>query len=65
MQTQFALVGITVGIVFLPAPGILAHLFDSSFSFPSELFESLRGIRIAGCDISGTAVSDNIGDFYS
>ncbi len=61
----FVLIRISVGIGALPSPGILAHFFNSSFSFPMKLFERFARVAVAGCDIAGTAGLDGIGDLNS
>ena len=51
---------VAVGVLFLPVPGIAAHIFQVAFRFPAELPVCFVGIGIAGSDVAGTARGDFI-----
>src|SRR6476661_5825441 len=51
-------VGIAVGVVRLPAPGVLAHLVDRARGAPPELVLGARGVGVRLCDVAGAARRD-------
>ena len=56
---------ITVRIVFLPSPGVSAHLFERLLRLPAELPLCFRGIRIAGRNIARAALLKDIVDLQT
>src|SRR5262245_50126608 len=51
----------SVRILRLPAPGIYAHFVQPPHCAPAELLARPGGIRIADCDVPGTASHDSVG----
>lgn len=63
------LVRISVRILLLPAPAVLAHFLDISFRFPAKLFVSLARVGIANCKVACAPGHDfvfdiNAGGFF-
>lgn len=51
---------ISIGIILLPSPGILAHLLDAVFCVPAKFFPGFGGIRITSRNITGTPLFKDI-----
>ena len=43
---------VTLGVVFLPVPGVTAHFFDAILSLPAEFVECLLRIAVASGDVA-------------
>ena len=51
-------VRVTVRVLTLPSPRVLAHLFNASFCFPAKFFECLGRVTVASCNVTGSARLD-------
>ena len=59
-----SLVFISVGVVLLPSPGILAHLPDAVPGFPVQLLFGKACVRVAGGDVPGSSGLDCVWNLY-
>ena len=55
---KFLVLGVTHGVLALPAPGIPAHIQQGLFGLPAQLLSGLAGLCVAGGQVAGTAVND-------
>ena len=52
---------VTVGILFLPIPGVAAHFLDAELGLPAKFLVCLFGVAVAGGDVAYTAGLDAVG----
>ena len=55
---------VALGVLALPVPGIPAHVGQGLLCLPAQDLCALGGVCIAGCDVAGAAVGDDIGHIH-